>query len=1703
MNKAYIKTKKYVYIAALVLIVLFSVGYSALSASLGIGGSSKYFLKAPVRITGISLAGAINGGYEVFSPEYTSNTTTIGAYLPNLTSAVTYEVTFTNYSDINYIVNNPSLYISSGMQDSVDFVNGQIVPAHGTLVAHVIAHYDGINPSVPADPTLIDTIEWSFSPSMAIFDTGKVVNAKMKKFVNSGSTYETTDTTITAILRSDVLPPEVNNMVNNMVSSPSSSFVIYMWYDSSNTTIYWYTEADEVYYNQDSSYFYSNLLRLENIKNDGISSSLTTNMDSMFEMTGSYARATNIKLDEEFDTSNVTSMVSMFKDAGFMSMYFSIDLGPNFDTSSVTDMTSMFSGTGTYTYELDLGQKFDTSNVMDMTEMFYQNPATTIYATDDFVTTSTNGHGQGMFLGCTHLVGGAGTVYDANHAEEDYAHIDGGVSNPGYFTLKKEAMFKTGKEVNARMKQFINSSATYNTSDTTITRVLRFTGTPNSSNLIEANKVSVSDSQYPIYMWYDSSTTTIYWYTEANQVYLNPDSSYFFRSLRQLNSLAMDDYRTTRVTDMSYMFAAAGMDNTGFTLRLGNTFDTSNVTNMDSMFRWAGEDSTVFTLSLNGFFDTSKVTNMNAMFTYMGEKSTAFTLYLGEKFDTSNVTDMNSMFIQVGGRNTSFTLDLGDKFDTSKVVDMESMFYQAGYSSTVFTIDLGDKFDTSSVTNMELMFYEAGPNSTVFTIDLGDKFDTSNVTNMWQMFAYAGPVSTEFTELDLGAQFNTAKVTNMFEMFRGIPVTTIYAPTTFVTTLVNGSTYMFQDCTNLVGGAGTLYSSSHLDKDYAHIDGGPSNPGYFTGRGTAIFDTGQNVNAKIKQFVTSTATYTTSDTTITNIKRYTGTPSSSYLVDSNKVSASTSPNPIYMWYDSNTTTIYWYSSAPRVYYGPNASYFYYNLRALKELSNDHIDSSNITNMSRMFMYAGHSDTGFGLTLDKKFNTSNVENMSYMFGYIAYNSTNDNPLVLGPNFDTSNVTNMSYMFQYLGYNDSNFTVLDLGDKFDTSSVTNMNYMFRASRKIVTIYAPTTFVTTAVTSSSGMFSNCSSLVGGAGTTYESSIFTVEYAHIDEGPSNPGYFTLKKVTMFKTGKEVNAIIKQLFTSDATYSTTDTSLHQFGRLTNPYGNFDPTEYTNVATSDSAYPIYIVPEKNGMVLWYTEANVVYLNPDSSYLFYSFRGLNSLSEINNFNTSKVTDMSNMFAYIGFSSTSFTLDLGDKFDTKNVTNMNSMFNATGYTNTNFTLSLGNKFDTSKVTNMRNMFYNTGYSSTLFTLNLGSKFDTGKVTNMYQMFTNSGYSNTSYTLDLGSNFDTSKVTTMYSMFYYAGYNSTSFTLNLGNKFDTSSCDNMGNMFYYTGRNSTSFSLSLGDNFDTSSVTNFSNMFYGVGYSNTAFTTLDLGLKFSFSSATSTVSMFHRCRYIETIAVPSGLTLESSVNSTNMFYGCLALEGSSGTVYNASNVDGTYAHVDGGTSNPGYFTAIATRLLSLDSNISLNNDYNYSFSILNSGNYGLPDFPITARDNSFVTISVTDSDNNILGVSEIVLKNPYTNATTTISNQSFSLSASYIIMSITVEELSGPVVISDISNIHGLGTLRTCTSTEEIIGRNGFNSATPLYCYEVELNHTYTISDANAGYCVASFLNEVYNENSGAWDTGLVVPDDSITITSKYHRVTDVQFSNKICV
>ena len=84
------------------------------------------------------------------------------------------------------------------------------------------------------------------------------------------------------------------------------------------------------------------------------------------------------------------------------------------------------------------------------------------------------------------------------------------------------------------------------------------------------------------------------------------------------------------------------------------------------------------------------------------------------------------------------------------------------------------------------------------------------------------------TSLDL-TEFKTENVTSMTEMFYGCSgLTTIYVGENWSTAAVTEGNGMFSGCAALVGGRGTAYDANHTDHTYAHIDGGPANPGYFT-----------------------------------------------------------------------------------------------------------------------------------------------------------------------------------------------------------------------------------------------------------------------------------------------------------------------------------------------------------------------------------------------------------------------------------------------------------------------------------------------------------------------------------------------------------------------------------------------------------------------------------------------------------------------------------------------------------------------------------------------------------------------------------------------------------------------------------------------------------------------------------------------------------
>ena len=178
-----------------------------------------------------------------------------------------------------------------------------------------------------------------------------------------------------------------------------------------------------------------------------------------------------------------------------------------------------------------------------------------------------------------------------------------------------------------------------------------------------------------------------------------------------------------------------------------------------------------------------------------------------------------------------------------------------------------------------------------------------------------------------------------------------------------------------------------------------------------------------------------------------------------------------------------------------------------------------------------------------------------------------------------------------------------------------------------------------------------------------------------------------------------------------------------------------NIDDEESDYEIKLwLNPTDKTAYYYAEPEKVYLNEDSSKMFYSDQPFeqkirNVLEiDLSNFDTSQVMNMSHMFHSM---SNLTALNLSN-FDTSQVTDMNNMFDGMSSLTS---LNLSN-FDTSKVTNMRYMF---SYMYKLTTLNL-SNFDTSNVTDMYHMFY---FMSNLTTLDL-SNFDTSKVINMDNMF-----------------------------------------------------------------------------------------------------------------------------------------------------------------------------------------------------------------------------------------------------------------------------------------------------------------------------------------------------------------------
>ena len=280
----------------------------------------------------------------------------------------------------------------------------------------------------------------------------------------------------------------------------------------------------------------------------------------------------------------------------------------------------------------------------------------------------------------------------------------------------------------------------------------------------------------------------------------------WFAGMTQLTAITGIEYlNTSEVTSMRSMF----FNCSSLTSIDVSHFDTQNVTSMRTVFY---NCSGLTSIDVS-HFDTRNVTIMRSMFS----GCSSLTSLNVSNFDTRNVTDMSSMFLACSSLTS---LDVSS-FNTSNVTDMSYLFQDC---SNLTTFDLRN-FNTQNVTNLSFMFYRC---TGLTNVNLSN-FNTQSVTTLSYMFGACPSLTT----LDLSS-FNTATVTYMSYMFVNCSnLKTIYVGDGWSTeglTGANSSTNMFAACTSIVGGKGTVYDSSHWDKEYARIDGGPESetPGYLT-----------------------------------------------------------------------------------------------------------------------------------------------------------------------------------------------------------------------------------------------------------------------------------------------------------------------------------------------------------------------------------------------------------------------------------------------------------------------------------------------------------------------------------------------------------------------------------------------------------------------------------------------------------------------------------------------------------------------------------------------------------------------------------------------------------------------------------------------------------------------------------------------------------
>lgn len=325
-------------------------------------------------------------------------------------------------------------------------------------------------------------------------------------------------------------------------------------------------------------------------------------------------------------------------------------------------------------------------------------------------------------------------------------------------------------------------------------------------------------------------------------------------------------------------------------------------------------------------------------------------------------------------------------------------------------------------------------------------------------------------------------------------------------------------------------------------------------------------------------------------------------------------------------------------------------------------------------------------------------------------------------------------------------------------------------------------------------------------------------------------------------------------------------------------TQLNTISARDMNHMLYDTSAKVNQIVPILKANHV---TDLSYMLSESSIDGDIIFSSDFHTGEVTNMEGMFAQLGY----YTADISH-FDFSSVENMSKMFMGSttevSYGACPHGLGMSDVIwpANTQTTPVKTLAY-------LFTSNCNiKKIKAPKIIAPNLKDTRYAFAGlkevTSIDLD---NFDTSSVENMEGMF---SYNDTDFMKDQHIKIslNTSNVKNMSKLFHYAY---VSY-LDVSD-FNVSKVTNFSNTF---GY--TWLYELDL-TGWNTISATDMTSMFEDSNWLQKIYASDSFVTTNVVASDNIFYSLpeAHYRGGAGS-YIQNNI--RYAHIDGGTANPGAF-------------------------------------------------------------------------------------------------------------------------------------------------------------------------------------------------------------